>query len=154
MAVEEFNLATREKQDQILANFPVSTGFNPFDYELQVTSASSNSIMGPNATEDIITIIGKGITYGVKIHLDPDWGDRNALSLIIDDREVFCGLDLGYGVYQPFFAGNRFSSPSAGSNIFAFDTPIAFNSSFKIRLRNKHTSDKTGLRIAWVTTLL
>lgn len=92
MAVEEFNLATSDKQDQILANFPISGGvdwsrYSAFSKELPTFTKSSST--------KIFEVIGSGFVdylsvVSTAMFMYTPWNNQNhaALKLVLDGVDI------------------------------------------------------------------
>ena len=94
--MEVFNLATKEKQDEILSNFPISGGT---DFSKIIPIITASSIEGT-----ILEVIGKGYFFievpnytatkqacGIKVTIDDDIVFNSSINIARDQKQIFIG---------------------------------------------------------------
>lgn len=115
--MEVLNLATKEKQDEILSNFPISGGTDFSSYTPIVTSATSLLLSSANGV--VLDVTGSGILTNIFVRTV----DFLASKIVVDGTE----LDIGSQM--------RIASASS-TNVF-----ISFNSSLTIEGRSASNSN-------------
>lgn len=90
--MEVMNLATKEKQDEILSNFPISGGTDFSEYTPHMFYGKTRAI-----NETLFNISGEGILSSISIMLDSN--NSRTIEIRVDDEDFFTfnGLDIGTG---------------------------------------------------------
>lgn len=157
----EILLPTSAKQDDILtrvtnieSQFPISGGFNPFDYSYISRSVSLATNINSMSEEVLFEMTGKGILNNLGLYLTSNWGSNHEFYIEVDGaRELISG-----GGKNAIFVPGEPSPQAAASNItrsvLSLNTFIAFNSSLRLIFKNTANTSLAHGRIAVLGILI
>jgi hypothetical protein len=125
---------------------PISGGTDWSKLTPMIQTVNSQNNIGGNSYYDEIIINGKGIITQITIFLNSAY---LAPSIIIDggtEKQLY--VNQSSNAILPLIAGNNMFSQNTSiyNEILSINSPIPFNSSFVIRMRNLSGSARADLR--------
>lgn len=143
--MEVLNLATKEKQDEILGNFPIDIGFNLLNTTPVVVSLAMGNY---SAYATVIEITGEGVAGMCVASSNAGQASRGSVRITVDGTVISEAVNFQFNQGYPYIYGSTQGTTyvqtlpdnwGRGETVLPYN--IAFKQSFKVEAKKWLESD-------------